>query len=138
MIPNNARRLLINTGKVLPFTLCFILLIHYAEVIIAVILNSYTIYNETVVVYTPISFKMAKIFKYNALIVSLTLIISLAIEACKWNLYSCMYLAVNLIERNYLVFEVTLETILIISVLNVFISAFLVYKGCRIFLKTIK
>lgn len=138
MIPNNARRLLINTGKVLPFTLCFVLLIHYAEVIIAVISNSYTIYNETVVVYTPISFKMAKVFKYNALVVFLTLIISLAIEACKWNLYSCIYLAVNLIERNYLVFEVTLETILIISVLNVLISAFLVYKGCGIFLKTIK
>lgn len=135
MIPNNARRLLINTGKVLPFTLCFVLLIHYAEVIIAVISNSYTIYNETVVVYTPISFKIAKVFKYNALIVSLTLIISLAIEACKWNLYSCIYLAVNLIERNYLVFEVTLETILIISVLNVLISAFLVYKGCCIFIK---
>lgn len=135
MIPNNARRLLINTGKVLPFTLCFVLLIHYAEVIIAVISSSYTIYNETVVVYTPISFKIAKVFKYNALIVSLTLIISLAIEACKWNLYSCIYLAVNLIERNYLVFEVTLETILVISVLNVLISAFLVYKGCCIFIK---
>lgn len=135
MIPNNARRLLINIGKVLPFTLCFVLLIHYAEVIIAVISNSYTIYNETVVVYTPISFKIAKVFKYNALIVSLTLIISLAIEACKWNLYSCIYLAVNLIERNYLVFEVTLETILIISVLNILISAFLVYKGCCIFVK---
>ena len=138
MIPNNARRLLINTGKVLPFTLCFVLLIHYTEVIIATITCSYVTYEEFIVIYTPISFKIAKLLRYDIIIVVFTLIVSLAIEACKWNLYSCMYLAVNLIERNYLVFEVTLETILVISVLNVLISAFLVYKGCSIFLKTIK
>lgn len=132
---NKARRLLIILGKIFPFLLCFILAIHYSEAIVSTLTRNYLVYDDSVILNMPLSFGLARIIRYNLVVVVIAFVISIAIEACKWNLYSVLYLAVNLFEKNYFIFEVSLTTILIVSVLNLLISAFLVYKGCVVLFK---
>lgn len=135
---NSARRLLINSGKVLPFALCFILSISYSETLVAIITENFLEYEGYVVLNTPISFRIAKVFRYDWLIMILVFVISIAIEACKWNMYASMYLAVHLLEKHYFTFEMEMGSVALVAGLNLTIAVFFVYKGCCIFLKTIK
>jgi len=132
---NSARRLLINSGKVLPFALCFILSISYSEALVAVITEDFLEYEGFVVLNTPISFRIAKAFRYDWLIIAFVFIVSIAIEACRWNIYASMYLAVHLLERHFFSFEMDLDSIALVAGFNLLISAFFVYKGCCIFIK---
>jgi len=135
ILANSARRLLINSGKVLPFALCFILSVSYTETLVAVVTEDFLEYEGYVVLNTPISFRIAKVFRYDWLIMILVFVISIAIEACKWNVYASMYLAVHLFERHYFSFEMEMDSIALVAGLNLIVSAFFVYKGCRIFIK---
>jgi hypothetical protein len=132
---NSARRLLINSGKVLPFALCFILSISYSETLVAIITEDFLEYEGYVVLNTPISFRIAKVFRYDWLMMVLVFVISFAIEACKWNMYASMYLAVHLLEKHYFTFEMEMESVALVAGLNLIISVFFVYKGCCIFIK---
>lgn len=132
---NSARRLLINSGKVLPFALCFILSISYSETLVAIITENFLEYEGYIVLNTPISFRIAKVFRYDWLIMILVFVISIAIEACKWNMYASMYLAVHLLEKHYFTFEMEMGSVALVAGLNLTIAVFFVYKGCCIFIK---
>ena len=132
---NSARRLLINSGKLLPFALCFILSVSYSETLVAVVTENFLEYEGYIVLNTPISFSIAKVFRYDWLIMVLVFVISFAIEACKWNMYASIYLAVHLLEKHYFSFEMEMGSIAVVAGLNFIISAYFVYKGCCIFIK---
>ena len=78
---NSARRLLINSGKLLPFALCFILSVSYSETLLAVVTENFLEYEGCIVLNTTISFRIAKVFRYDWLIMSLVFVISIEIEA---------------------------------------------------------
>lgn len=128
----NARKALINIGKMLPFTFCFILLIAYAETLFACILSHYRTFGGYIIPNTPISFVVANLFEYDMLFVFVTLVISVAIRACKWNLYATMYLFTNLIEKSIFDFELDLYVIYFITLANIIISGFFTYEGIKI------
>ena len=132
---NSARRLLINSGKLLPFALCFILSVSYSETLLAVVTENFLEYEGCIVLNTPISFRIAMVFRYDWLIMILVFVISIAIEACKWNMYASMYLAVHLLEKHYFTFEMEMGSVALVAGLNLTIAVFFVYKGCCIFLK---
>ena len=129
---NIARRLLINLGKLIPFLLCMIVMIVYIECLYSLIIYDYLLYGDFVVLNTPISFAIASYFEYDYLIVAITLIISLAIEACKWNRLSILYLALHLLFKRW-VERVELEPhiIYILCFANIIICSYLIYKGLK-------
>lgn len=135
---NKARRLLINIGKILPFIVCLVLAIHYAEVLVSVLTDNYVMYGDCLIVNTPLSFLLARVVQYDLTMVFVMFVTGVAIEACKWNIMSTVYLAFNLLEKNCIVFEVTITAIVILSFMNLLISVFFVYKGYSVFLKTVK
>lgn len=134
-LPNEARRVLIRSGKALPFGLCLLVAVSYAEELYALVAENYVSYEGYTYLDTPITSKMAKFVKYDVLIVILTLIVSVAIEACKWNFYATIYLCINLIEKQVITFEFETIPAYVFLFLNLAISAFFVYKGCYIFFK---
>lgn len=129
---NIARRLLINLGKLIPFLLCMIVMIVYIECLYSLIISDYLLYGDFVVLNTPISFAIASYFEYDYLIVAITLIISLAIEACLWNRLSILYLALHLLFKRW-VESVELEPhiIYILCFANIIICSYLIYKGLK-------
>lgn len=132
---NKARRLLIQIGKTLPFALCFIILLSYTESFIALATENYVEYGETTILYKPISFAIAEYFEYDLLTVAVILIISIAIEVCKWNLLATLYTAIQLTERSYFDFELEPSMIYAICIANIIVCVFFVYKGVKTLLK---
>lgn len=136
---NKVRRLLIQIGKSLPFLLCFIVFISYAENLFALATNDFLYYDGYYIVNTPISFAIGIKFEYDWLIVCVTMILSIAIETCKWNKFALLYLAANVLQKSYIA-SVELEwgTICAICMVNMLVCSFLIYKGITIFLKSAK
>ena len=132
------RRLLIQIGKTLPFVLCGVVFISCLEMAFAVATNDYLLYDNIVILNTPISFFIGRYFEYDLLVCVISLITSIAIEACKWNLWTTFYLFVHLAEKSYFDFELDIWQIYVISILNLIISAYFTYKGITIFLKNAK
>ena len=129
---NKARRLLIQIGKSLPFLLCLLVFISYAENLFALATNDFLYYDGYYIVNTPISFAIGLKFEYDLLAVFVALILSVAIETCKWNKFAIYYLTANLLLKSY-VADVELEkmTIMFICIINGLLSSFLVYKGIK-------
>lgn len=134
-IANNARRLLIRFGKSQPFILCFIVCVAYMETTYSLLCGNFLYFNDCVVVNTPFSFYIANVFEYDWFVVVTSLIISFAIEVCKWNLYATAFLVTNLLARYYFDFELEPTAIYIICVANILVSGFLTFKGIRILTK---
>lgn len=132
---NNARRVLIRVGKSLPFILCFIVLIAYTESAFALATSDFLTYNGYTIPNTPISFFIGRYFEYDILVCVISLITSIAIEACKWNLWTTFYLFVHLAEKSYFDFELDIWQIYIIAIANLIISGYFTYKGIKILLK---
>ena len=130
-----ARRLLINIGKVLPFAICLLVLITYAETLFSCVLSDFITYGGMVIPNTPISFVIARLFEYDLVVVVVAFVTSIAIQACKWNLYAILYLLCNLTEKYVFDFEMELEMVYLIISLNIIASGFFVYKGISIYLK---
>lgn len=129
---NRARRLLIYIGRSLPFILCFLVFISYSETILSLNANKFMCFADCCIVYTPVSFFVGNIFEYDWLIVILTLVVSVAIEACVLNLTAVMYLGLQLIEKSYLsTVELYEEYIYMIAAVNIMISGLLCYKGAK-------
>jgi hypothetical protein len=63
------------------------------------------------------------------------LTMSIAIEACKWNLWTTFYVFAHIAEKYYFDFELEPTTIYIICIANIIIAGYLTYKGIRILLK---
>ena len=134
-VSNDARRLLIRLGKVQPFIICFIVCVAYLEVAFSLYFERFLYFNDCTIVNTPINFYIANIMEYDWLVVVVSLIISLAIEVCKWNLYATTFLFAHLFEKSYLDFELEITTIYIICLANILVAGYLTYKGIKILLK---
>ena len=63
---------------------------------------------------------------------------SIAIEACRWNLWATFYLFVHLAEKSFFDFELDVWQIYIIAIANLIVSGYFTYKGTTIFLKNAK
>lgn len=134
-IANSARRLLIRFGKSQPFILCFIVCVAYIETTCSLLRGNFLYFNDCAIVNTPLSFYIANIFEYDWFVVVTSLITSLAIEVCKWNLYTTAFLVTNLLARYYFDFELEPTTIYLICLANIVVSGYLTYKGIRILTK---
>lgn len=60
---------------------------------------------------------------------------SIAIEACKWNILATFYAFAHIAQKFYLDFELEPTTIYIICFANIIVAAYLSYKGIKILLK---
>lgn len=129
------RRLLIQIGKTLPFVLCSIVFISCLEMAFAAATSDYLLYDGMVILNTPISFFIGRYFEYDLLVCVISLITSIAIQACRWNLWATFYLFVHLAEKSYSDFELDVWHIYIISILNLIISAYFTYKGIKQLIK---
>ena len=133
---NEFRKLLIRIGKILPFVICFLVCLNYAETVFALATNNYLDWNGVVIPNTPISFLIGQYFEYNLQMLVVLCIISIAIETCIYNKLACVYLCVNLYEKSYFAnVELYTETIYIIAVTNIIVSGFFVYKGAKMLIK---
>ena len=132
------RRLLIQIGKTLPFVLCSIVFISYLEMAFASATSDYLLYDGMVILNTPISFFIGRYFEYDLLVCVISLITSIAIEACRWNLWATFYLFVHLAEKSYFDFELDIWQIYTIAIANLIVSGYFTYKGITIFLKSAK
>lgn len=130
---NRARRLLINFGKMIPFVLCFMVLISYTESLYALCTDNFMLYGDSAALYTPISFYIAKRFEYDWLTILATTILSISIETCYWNKLALFYLFVQLWEKTYFsTIELYPEYIYAIIAVNLLCSGFFVFKGITI------
>ena len=126
------RRLLINFGKVLPFILCFVLLVSYTECCVSLYIEDFMIYKDSITLNTPISFWLADKFEYDYLTLFAMTILSYAVETCLWNKIGIAYLAVQLAFKNYIAnFELEPTTIYIICLANILIAGYLTVKGIK-------
>ena len=132
------RRLLIQIGKTLPFVLCSIVFISYLEMAFSSATSDYLLYDGMVILNTPISFFIGRYFEYDLLVCIISLIMSIAIEACRWNLLATFYLFVHLAEKSFFDFELDVWQIYIIAIANLIVSGYFTYKGITIFLKSAK
>lgn len=129
---NQARRLLINIGKMLPFVVCFLVLLNYAESLYAMMTEDYLSYDGCIILNTPIAFYIGSHFEYNIQMLVVLCVISVAIETCIYNKLACLYLGVNLFEKSYFDFELEPYQIYVIIAVNIIASGFFVYKGVKI------
>lgn len=137
MTANGFRRLLIRTGKSLPFVACAFLLEHYFECMLAVLRNDYVMYDGSVILNTPLSFFIGSYIEYNIQMLVVLAIISFAIETCIYNKLACMYLGVNLIEKSFFSsIELCMAYIFSIAFINMLASGFFTYKGIVMLTKT--
>lgn len=135
-IANSARRLLINMGKSLPFAICFVVAITYMEYLYALTFEHFLYFHDYVTLNTPIAFYIANnIFEYDILVVVVTLIISIAIEACKWNLWATCFLCFHLIEKSYFDWELDIWQLYTVITANLVVSLFFTFKGFSILIK---
>ena len=136
---NKFRRLLIRVGKILPFIVCLLILLQYAETAFALLLSDFLVYDDMVIPNTPISFFIGRYFEYNLQMFVVLCIISIAIETCLANKACCVYLGVNLYEKSYFAnVELYTEYIYVICIANILICGCFCYKGITIFLKSAK
>lgn len=135
---NRFRRLLIQVGKVLPFAVCFLVVINFTETVFALATNDFLMYDGIVIPNTRISFFIGRYFEYDLLVCVISLITSIAIQACKWNLWATFYLFFHLLEKFYFDFELEPTTIYIICLANLIVSGYFTYKGIKIMLKSVK
>ena len=128
------RRLLIRLGKCLPFVLCGAICVSCVEMLIALAIHDFIRYNGTIILNTPISFAIGLYFEYDTLVCVLSFVLSIAISACKWNLWATFYLLVHLMEKSYFDFELDDWQIYVIAIVNLIVSGYFTYKGVKILL----
>ena len=133
---HRARIWLIRLGKVLPFVVCFIVMLSYSETIFNLATNDLNNWCGIVIPSKPISWFISGYFEYNLQMLAVLVIISIAIETCIYNKLSCGYLGVNLAEKSYFDFELEPTTIYIICLANIIIAGYLTYMGIYILTKT--
>lgn len=100
--------------------------------VFAVATSNYLYYDGMVILNTPISFFIGQYFEYDLLVCIITLIISIAIEACKWNLWATFYAFAHLAEKSYFGFELEPTAIYIICLANIIVAGYLTLRGINI------
>lgn len=127
-IAYTARKSLIRLGKFLPFLLCFLVWLSYCESLVALLFERYIVYGDYLILNTPISFAIGMGFEYDILIVFIALIISIAIESCKWNLLAIAYLALHIMQKCYFDFPMDEWLIITICAINIVVTSFFIIK----------
>lgn len=102
--------------------------------LIALATHDFIRYNGTIILNTPISFAIGLYFEYDTLVCVLSFVLSIAIDACKWNLWATFYLLIHLIEKSYFDFELDEWQIYVIAIANLIVSGYFTYKGIKILL----
>lgn len=124
------RQTLIVIGKQLPFIVCFIVLISYAECLHSLYTKDFVYYHGFFVLNKTLSWQFGTYFEYNAVSLAILTIISYALETCLWNKLAIDYLALQLLEKNYfLTIELNEQTLYAIIITNIAVSALLTTKG---------
>ena len=94
------RKILIRSGKVIPFILAFVVVIGYIESTYALITDNYEMYaNGDVVLFTPISNYIGNIVYIDWFDVLLLYVLAVALEFCWRNMLAVHYLLLNLAVR---------------------------------------
>lgn len=136
-IVHRARIALIRLGKVLPFIVCGLVFVSYAESLFALATNDFGLWGGNVIPNCNISWFIGKYFEYDIATLIVLLIISLAVETCYWNKLAILYLAVQLWEKSYISqVELYEEYIYAIIAVNLIVSGYFVCKGISILTKT--
>lgn len=134
------RKILIQSGKVIPFILAFVVMIGYIESIYALITDNYEMYADgDVVLFTPISNYIGNIVYVDWFDVLLLYVLAVALEFCWRNMLAVHYLLLNLAVRTLL------EHVYIGSGVVIGIASFMalaglycVYGGIKILLSSRK
>jgi hypothetical protein len=94
------RKILIRSGKVIPFILAFVVVIGYIESTYALITDNYEMYSDgDVVLFTPISNYIGNIVYIDWFDVLLLYVLAVALEFCWRNMLAVHYLLLNLLFR---------------------------------------
>ena len=126
------RRWLIYLGKIAPFLICALLFVSYTESVVALALCDYVYVDDVCYLSKPISYYIGSVFRYDIPILVCTLIISLSIEACKWNKLAILYLALHLLFKRWVeIVELEPHIIYILCFANIIICSYLIYKGLK-------
>lgn len=132
---NTFRKLLIRIGKVLPFVVCLLTCIHYAENAFALATNDFLVYDGVVIPNAQFSFLIGLYFEYNVQTLVVLCVLSIAIRTCIYNKLACAYLGANMLEKWYFDFELETTYIYIICFANIIVAGWLTYRGVIIILK---
>lgn len=132
---HKARIWLIRLGKVLPFVICFIVMLSYSETAFNLATNDLFCWCGIVIPSKPISWFIGHYFEYNLQMLFVLVILSIAISTCVYNKLACAYLGINLAEKSYFDFELEITTIYIICLANIIVAGYLTYKGLIIILR---
>ena len=123
---------LINTGKMLPFLICVVVFVSYAESTFALVTSDFLDTDDAIILNKPLSWLIADYFRYNIVTIVVLTILSYAINACKWNKLALLYLAIQLYEKEYfLTIELDAFVIYIICAINMIVCSYLIYKGIK-------
>ena len=130
---HKARVVLIETGKQLPFIICFIVAISYTECAYALYFERFIVFDDCVYLNKPISWFLGSFFEYDKQILTILTILSFAIRACKWNRLAIVYLALQLVEKSYFQSNelANHELYYLVSAVNVVVCLFFVLKGIQ-------
>jgi len=132
---HKARVWLIRLGKVLPFAICFIVMLSYSETAFNLATNDLFSWCGIVIPSKPISWFISSYFEYNLQMLVVLCIVSIAIETCIYNKLACGYLGINLLEKSYFDFELEPTAIYIICLANIVVAGYLTFKGIKILIK---
>lgn len=132
---HRARIWLIRLGKMLPFIVCFIVMLSYSETIFNLATNDLNDWGGIIIPNKPISWLIGQYFEYNLQMLFVLVILSISIRTCVYNKMACAYLGINLAEKSYFDFELELTTIYIICIANIIIAGYLTIKGIKILIR---
>lgn len=127
------RIVLIHVGKIVPFLICFLVLISYSEDLFAMTRDDYVSFHCYVIPNKPISWFIGSYFEYNMQTLVIITIISYAIQACKWNKLAIAHLAFQLYEKDYFNTHIYENNVYyFVIAINIAIALFFVYMGGRL------
>lgn len=131
-IANKARFFLIRLAKVLPFLICFIVLVSYIETCLSLATSNFVIWSDYITPNKTFSWWIAQYFEYDWTTMVVLIVLSISVETCLWNKLAILYLCLNLYEKSlFSDIELYEEYIYAIAVTNMAICAFLCYKGIK-------
>lgn len=128
------RKILIRSGKVIPFILVFVVMVGYIESTYALITDNYEMYADgDVVLFTPISNYIGNIVYIDWFDVLLLYVLAVALEFCWRNMLAVHYLLLNLAVRT-LVEHFYIESGIVVGIASfmALCGLYCVYGGIKI------
>lgn len=131
-IAYKSRLLLIRLGKALPFIVCAIVFISYAESALSLLTSDFSEWNGYVIPNCRLSTLIGDYFEYDFSTVIILAIISSAIESCLWNRIAIIYLLLQLLFKQYIItVELYPEQVAAITTINMLACVWLCWKGLK-------